>query len=107
MNDYGIRARLGSLLRGSPVGEIKRCLRVARDNDVRITAAELEAHHLAGGRIGDLVEALAYAKEHGLSLSLTRAAAEDLVHGGRTKVSDWVRNAHRDGLTDLDRAPSS
>jgi len=99
---YGVGAQLAGLLRRSQVREIKRCLRLAKHHDLPISAAELEAHHLAGGRIGDLMEALIYAKEYGMILSLTRAAAQDLARGREVPVSDWVRDCHRKGVQNLD-----
>jgi hypothetical protein len=83
MSNYEFRlgAQLVSFLRRSPVREIKRRLRLAQQHDLPISAVELETHHLAGGRIGDLVDALIYAREHGMILSLTRAAAQDLARG--------------------------
>lgn len=104
-HEYGIGAQLASWLRRSPVGEIKRCLRLAKDHDLAVSAGELEAHHLAGGRIGDLVEALVEAREQGMKLSFTRAATHDLAKGREMKVTDWVRDCRRKGLRDLDEAP--
>jgi len=88
-------------LRRSPVREIKRCLRLAQQHDLPISAVELETHHLAGGRIGDLVDALIYATEHGMILSLTRAAAQDLARGRQASVSVWVPDCHRKGIQNL------
>ena|SRR5438309_278775 len=101
---YGVWAQLAGLLRRLPVREIKRCLRLAKDHSLLISAAELEAHHLAGGRIGDLMDALIYAKEHGMVLSLTRAAAQDLARGREIRVSDWVRDCHLKGVQNLNGA---
>src|SRR5437016_1752060 len=102
--EYGVSAQLASFLRRSPVREIKRCLRLAQQHDLPISAVELETHHLAGGRIGALVDALIYAREHGMVLSLTRAAAQDLARGSQVSISVWVRDCHGKGIQDLDAA---
>jgi len=109
MNTYRYRIvdQLGSLLRGSPVAKIKRCLRLAEQHGIPITATELEAHHLAGGRITDLLDALVYAAQHHLTLSLHRATVQDVARGNELRVTEWVAERHRHGITDLDHEPIS
>ena len=105
--EYGVAAQLASLLRRSPVREIKRCLGLAQQHGIAVSARELEAHHLAGGRLVDLVEALVFAREHGMILSLQRAVVQDLARGREVSVKDWVQDCHRRGVKDLDAAPIS
>ncbi|HWB59629.1 MAG TPA: hypothetical protein VG733_09055, partial [Chthoniobacteraceae bacterium] len=61
--EYGFFQQLASRIRKSPVKEIRRCLAVAREHDIGISAMELEAHHLAGVHIGELMDALVLAQK--------------------------------------------
>jgi hypothetical protein len=94
-----------------PVSSIKNCLRLAEQHQLSVSRAELVAHHFAGGNIQELVDALVYAKQNQLELSLMRAAAQDLA----STVADpqhqtlplrkWARYFHEKGILDLNSAP--
>ena len=107
MTDYQFRFRdrLLARMRRSPIGEIKRCLKLAELYDLPIDARQLEAHHLAGGRIGQIVDALIYAKENGLNLPVVRALAQDIVSGKTQPVKDWLIDCQRRGVTNVEREP--
>ena len=107
MTDYSypFRQRILSALRKSPVKKIRKCLEIAKKYDLEITAAQLEAHHLAGGRITDVVDALVLAKQRGLRLPLLRAFVQDLCFGKTRSVPDWVADCDRRGVKDLEREP--
>jgi hypothetical protein len=55
----------------------------------------------------DLMEALVYAKEHNLDLSIRRARVQDLVHAREHTVKDWLVDCRRRGVTDFEREPFS
>lgn len=76
---YGFFDQLASLMRKVPVKEIKRCLKLARENGIEVTAAGLEGHHLAGGSIGELMDALILAKKTGVPATWTELMTIDLV----------------------------
>jgi uncharacterized protein YqfA (UPF0365 family) len=107
MTDYRfpLRDRFLARMRRSPVHEIKECLRLAEEHQIPVTARELEAHHLAGGRIMDVVVAMIYTREHGLDLSVRRARVQDLAYGKKVSVKDWVMDCQRRGVTNFEREP--
>ena len=102
---FPLRDRLLARMRRPPVGEIKRCLKLAEAHQLPIDARQLEAHHLAGGRIVDVVEAMIYAKQNGLNLTRVRAFVQDLVNGKQQSVRDWLIDRQRRGVTNLEREP--
>lgn len=104
---YSFIDQIGSAVRRSPVRDIKACLKLAADHKLAITAKEIEAHHLAGGRIKDLMAALLFADEHHLPLSIRRARVQDLILKGKGSITDWVVDCHRRGVTDFEREPLS
>ena len=104
---YSLFNQVASTLRRSPVGKIKRCLKLAEKHRIPITALELEAHYLAGGRIENLLEALVYAAQHNLNLSVQRAAVQDLARGREVSVVDWIAACHGRGVIDFAREPIS
>jgi hypothetical protein len=55
--------------------------------------------------VPDLIEALAYAAENHLTLSLHRAAVQDLARGREQPVSDWVVQCHQRAVANLDEEP--
>ena len=107
MTDYSypLLQRIGSRLRKSPVDEIDRCLKLAQQHQLPFTAQQLEAHHLAGGRISAVIEALILAKERGVRLPVLRACVQDLTNGKTRSVKEWVEDCCRRGVTDLEREP--
>lgn len=75
---YGFFQQLAGSLRRVPVREIKRCLAVARENGIEVSAKALEAHCLCGGHIEEIVEALALAQKEGIPTGWNELAAIDL-----------------------------
>jgi hypothetical protein len=106
MTDYSypLMQQLAASLRKSPVAKIKKCLRLAEQHQIPITATELEGHHLAGGRITDVIDALILAKQLGMDLSVRRARVQDLGFGKTRSVKDWLTDCHRRGIKDLESA---
>jgi uncharacterized protein YqfA (UPF0365 family) len=102
---YPLRQRLASALRRSPVRQIQACLRLAEEHQLPVTATQLEAHHLAGGRISDVIEALIFAKQRHLDLPVRRALVQDLAYGKTASIKDWVAACHARGVTNLEREP--
>ena len=60
---YPLGQRIAGALRKSPVRQIKRCLQIAQEHELPVTAADLEAHSLAGGHVADVMDALVLAKK--------------------------------------------
>lgn len=102
---YPLRDRLAAAIRRAPVGEIKRCLKLAEQHRIPISGSQLEAHYFAGGRITNVIEAMVFAKENSLDLPLRRALVQDLAYGKTVSVKEWLIDCQRRGVTDLQREP--
>jgi uncharacterized protein YqfA (UPF0365 family) len=98
---------VGTLIHKVPYFETRRCLQRIEGHGLPLSYTELAAHHLAGGRITSLVEGLIYAQERGIKISVTSAAARDLVeaYGSKTALSEHIRVFESRGVRDLDSAP--
>lgn len=69
---------IGMAIRKSPVGRIRKALARCEAAGLSVTAADLEAHSLAGGNPESLAEALVAAKELGVPAKSDEIAAVSL-----------------------------
>lgn len=91
------------LLRGSPVGKIKKELKKAEKHNLELDATALEAHHLAQGDITDLVDSLIFAQENGMKFTPMRAMANQFIFmQNGIKLKDKLNSLTGLGVTDLD-----
>ncbi|RKY03332.1 UPF0365 family protein [Candidatus Poribacteria bacterium] len=104
-----IRDLVAMRIRRVPPGLIVKALISAQKAGINLTPAQLEAHHLAGGRVMNVVNALIAADKAGIPLSFERAAAIDLA--GRDVLeavqmsvtpkvitSPWITAVAKDGI---------
>jgi len=98
---------VGTVIYKMPYRESRRCLDLIANHGLPVTYLELSAHHLAGGRIGSWIEGLIYAQNHGIKMSVTNAAARDLieVYGSKLTLLNHIQAFERLGVKDLDSAP--
>jgi len=69
---------IGQRLRGIDQGDIIRPLIQGKKAGLRLDIEELEAHYMANGRVGSVVNAMISANKAGISLLFNQAAAIDL-----------------------------
>jgi uncharacterized protein YqfA (UPF0365 family) len=69
---------IGMRLRRTPPNLIVNCYILAKKGGLEITHFDLEATHMAGGNIAEIVSALLWARHEGFPLTYTEAFGLDL-----------------------------
>ncbi len=74
-----IKEQIFILLRGTPIGKVKKELKKSAHFGLDIDFTALEAHYLASGNISDLIDSMIFAAENGIHLDKEKAAIYQLV----------------------------
>lgn len=96
------REQFGMLIRGTPVGIMRRCVRRAEAAGLPVSVDQMEAHLLAGGDLERVLDAAIRAKAEGIVADWYRLAALDLTgHDPRGVVERAIPSKRIDWENEL------